>query len=84
MPSSLFASLAQQCGSPLQGGATVYVVQDGDTVTITPTPAQGAVPHVLATARRRLLFAARGRAPFVPGTRYTVAVSSAGLTIDLS
>lgn len=85
MPRWAFDQMATAMGGQrFLGGETVYVLHGTDEVRILRDAVAGAVPHRLVTSRGRLLFAARGAAPFVPGSRYSLQVSAAGIRLDLS
>ena len=81
---SSFMALSDRLGTPIQGGSSVYVSRDGDTVSITLTPVQGADTYTLVSTRCRLLFASRSGTAFTPSASYAVTVTDTGLTLDLS
>lgn len=84
VPRAAFEALSAKLSAPLSGGDAVYVSRDGDDVRITMSATPGADQYTLVSSRMRLLFASRSGSAFKPGTSYRIAVTDAGLSIDLS
>jgi hypothetical protein len=84
VPRASFEALAEKLGTPIQGGGTVYVSHSDDSVLISLTADPAAVAYTLVSTRCRLLFASHTGTAFKPGRSYTVVLTDAGLSIDLT
>ena len=82
----VFDALAFQSGQGMRGGSPVYVRVDGDDVIVTLDDDGNAdnKAFTLGLTRGRIKVPNQTGTPFVPGTKYSVTVTSECITVDLA
>ncbi|MEL6344951.1 MAG: hypothetical protein AAFV53_17670 [Myxococcota bacterium] len=83
VPKWAFTALSEKLRRNISGGDMVYVTHRDGEVLVSLDAASGGRAHMLVRARCRLLFTARGRAPFCAGDRYTIDVTNDGIRLDI-
>jgi len=82
VPRIAMEALAFETGMPVTGGEPLFVITNGNIISITQDVASGGVACLPTTDRLRLHLTIPG-APVVQGTEYEIFVSSGGMTLDL-
>jgi hypothetical protein len=82
IPAKAVEALCHATGQAFRGGMPVHVAIETDKALVALNPFLGSVPHIVNHTRGRVHFASTGVA-FVPGTKYPVSVTSAGLVVTL-